>query len=379
MTPRHLRDRLTAALRLGVLACGAFALGSNLLAPAPAGAQGQPITVEMGERGNAYFFAPEQLSASAGTVNFVFRNSGTREHNFVIEALNLRTPDIPAGATRDTSFTFTTPGTYVYICDLPTHAQRGMRGQIVIAAAGAAPAAQATAAPGTQATVPGATQATVPATGATQATATRPAQATVPPGTSTGSVGAVPSSGNLPLFVSLAIHIPAAVAWLGVVLYQAVVAAVPYLSVSQRADLLRRPRWLILAVIPLFAITGTYQTINNPFVTITDFETAEAFRATSAYAQALFWKHGFVLLSMALTLAVTFWLAPRLAQSAAPVAIAPGAGPGPGATTVTIDAADGEGSTGPASPGRVSLLAWANVASCLALLLCVAVMVFQLH
>ncbi len=114
------------------------------------------------------------------------------------------------------------------------------------------------------------------------------------------------------------------------VLYQAVVAAVPYLSVSQRADLLRRPRWLILAVIPLFAITGTYQTINNPFVTITDFETAEAFRATSAYAQALFWKHGFVLLSMALTLAVTFWLAPRMAQSVAPVAIAGGAGPGPG-------------------------------------------------
>ncbi|HEX2323916.1 MAG TPA: cupredoxin domain-containing protein, partial [Chloroflexota bacterium] len=139
MTPRHLRDLLTAALRLGVLACGAFALGSNLLAPAPAGAQGQPITVEMGERGNAYFFAPEQLSASAGPVNFVFRNNGTREHNFVIEALNLRTPDIPAGATRDTSFTFTTPGTYVYICDLPTHAQRGMTGQIVIAAAGAAP------------------------------------------------------------------------------------------------------------------------------------------------------------------------------------------------------------------------------------------------
>jgi hypothetical protein len=341
----------------------------------------------MGERGNAYYFAPDQLSASAGTVSFVFRNVGSREHNFVIEALNLRTPDIAAGATRDASFTFTTPGTYQFICDLPTHAQRGMVGQIVIAAAGAAPAAQATTAPAAPAaqatTVPGTTPATVPPTGATQATATRPAQGTVPPSTSAGSAGAITASGNLPLFVSLAIHIPAAVAWLGVVLYQAVVAAVPYLSVAQRADLLRRPRWLILAVIPLFAITGTYQTINNPFVTLTDFETAEAFRATSAYAQALFWKHGFVLLSMALTLAVTFWLAPRLARSAAPVAVAAaGANPGPGAgaTTVTIDATgDGAAGAGPASPGRVSLLAWANVAACLALLLCVAVMVFQLH
>ena len=135
------------------------------------------------------------------------------------------------------------------------------------------------------------------------------------------------------------------------VLYQAVVGAVPFLSVAQRADLLRRPRWLILAVIPLFGITGTYQTIYNPFVTITDFETAEAFRATSAYAQALFWKHGFVLLSMALTLAVTFWLAPRMAQSVAPVAIASGASPGPGATTVTIDAGERERGRGRPAPG----------------------------
>jgi hypothetical protein len=67
-----------------------------------------------------------------------------------------------------------------------------------------------------------------------------------------------------------------------------------------------------------------------------------------------------------------------MAQSVAPVAIASGASPGPGATTVTIDAGSGSES-GPASPGRVSLLAWANVATCLALLMCVAVMVFQLH
>ncbi|HVG98740.1 MAG TPA: hypothetical protein VNK05_17670, partial [Chloroflexota bacterium] len=178
------------------------------------------------------------------------------------------------------------------------------------------------------------------------------------------------SPSGLPLFVSLAIHIPAAISWLGVVLYQAVVSAVPYLSTAQRADLLQRPRWLIVAAIPLFFLTGTYQTIFNPFVTITDFQTAEAFRATSAYAQALFWKHGFVLLSMALTLTVTFWIAPRMAKAGTAAGVAGGAG---GATTVTVGA--------DAAPGgsRVSLLAWANVAACLALLLCVAVMVFQLH
>ncbi len=71
---------------------------------------------------------------------------------------------------------------------------------------------------------------------------------------------------------------------------------------------------------------------------------------------------------MALTLAVTFWFAPRLAALPAvavnarrgPVAVAPGE-------------ADASATRLPA------LLAWANVAACLALLTCVAVIVYQLH
>ncbi|MEJ7664525.1 MAG: hypothetical protein WKG07_35925 [Hymenobacter sp.] len=132
------------------------------------------------------------------------------------------------------------------------------------------------------------------------------------------------------MFVSLAIHIPAAITWLGIVLYQALVGVVPYLSSAQRADLLQRPKWLALATIPLFMITGIYQTIYNPFVTITDFETLENFRASSTYGLALFWKHGFVFLSMALTLAVTFWFAPRMAAVSATMATTSG-------RTITVD------------------------------------------
>ena len=370
---------LSTTVWLTLLAGGALTLGvlgAALLWPEPAAAQGtaQPTVVEMGERGNEFFFAPNQLTAPAGTARFTFRNAGTRRHNFVIEALNLRTPDVDAGGTYEASFTFTTPGTFDYICDLPTHAARGMTGKIVVTAAGAAPA------PATQATAPAAGATTAPgapgATGATGGAGGQAAQATAPAtqaGAGAGTTAAVQgvSPSGLPLFVSLAIHIPAAISWLGVVLYQAVVSAVPYLSTAQRADLLQRPRWLIVAAIPLFFLTGTYQTIFNPFVTLTDFQTAEAFRATSAYAQALFWKHGFVLLSMALTLTVTFWIAPRMAK--VETAGAGAAGAAGVATTVTV----GED----AAPGgnRVSLLAWANVAACLALLLCVAVMVFQLH
>jgi plastocyanin len=376
----HLRS---ATVWLTILAAGALALGvlgAALLWPEPAAAQGtaQPIAVEMGERGAQYYFAPNELTVPAGAARFTIRNNGARRHNFVIEALNMRTPDVDAGASYEATFTFANPGTYDYICDLPTHAARGMTGRIVVTAAGAAPApaAQATAPapPGAPTTAAPATQATAPAAQATRPAQTTPGAAGAATASSASAQGVSP--GGLPLFVSLAIHIPAAVSWLGVVLYQAVVGAVPFLTVAQRADLLRRPRWLIVAVIPLFFITGTYQTIFNPFVTLTSFETAEAFRATSPYAQALFWKHGFVLLSMALTLTVTFWLAPRLARAATAPATAPATGAGPaGAGSVAVS---GEGAPDPAA-GRVSLLAWANVAACLALLLCVSVMVFQLH
>ena len=363
MTPRHL---LTAALWLGVLACGAFALGSTLLAPAPAGAQGQPITVEMGERGNEYFFAPNQLSASVGTVNFVFRNAGSRQHNFVIEALNLRTPDIPAGATREASFTFTTPGTYVYICDLPTHAQRGHDRADRDHRRRRGPAAQPTAAQPTAAQRPGGAAAARdrPGHGRHAGHGHPPGPGHRPPHHRERRPPARPPAAcpcSSPWPSTSRRRWPG---W-GWCCTRPWWRPSPYLSVAQRADLLRRPRWLILAVIPLFGITGTYQTIYNPFVTITDFETAEAFRATSAYAQALFWKHGFVLLSMALTLAVTFWLAPRMAQSAAARGHRRRRRPGPGPRRSPSTAGRGSALPGrpapdasPCWPGPTSPPAW---------------------
>jgi plastocyanin len=376
------RDRLlSATVWLAALVAGALYGGAALLHPTPAGAQGtaQPVSVEMDENGNQWYFTPNQIAVSAGTARFTFHNAGTRRHNFVVEALNLRIPDLDAGATAEASFTFANPGTYDFICDLPTHAARGMTGKLVVAPAGAAPAVPA--APAAQATGTTGTQGAQPAGQQTPAGAqtTRPAQATAgttgAPGTTGSAAGATvlgaPATG-MPLFVSLAIHIPAAISWLGVVLYQAVVGAVPFLTTAQRADLLQRPRWLILAAIPLFVITGTYQAIHNPFVTLTDFQTAEAFRATSAYAQALFYKHGFVLLSMALTLAVTFWLAPLLARSATTESLA-------GSGDKAPEGAGALGAIGTAGASRLPLVAWANVAACLALLLCVAVMVFQLH
>ncbi|MBI3970074.1 MAG: hypothetical protein HY332_02190 [Chloroflexi bacterium] len=174
-------------------------------------------------------------------------------------------------------------------------------------------------------------------------------------GSATTQVGAQTAIRSWPLLVSLTIHIPSSIAWLGIVLYDAIIVAVPFLTPAQRGGLLARPRWLVLGVIPVILITGVYQTINNPFSTITDFATLEALRSETTYGLALFWKHGFVLLSFAFTFAVTFWIAPRLVAFA--------------------DAP----SSATALSRLPALLAWGNVAASTALLLCVAVMVFQLH
>ena len=39
---------------------------------------------------------------------------------------------IPAGATKETTVTFSTPGTYLYICHLPGHEAYGMVGTVVV-------------------------------------------------------------------------------------------------------------------------------------------------------------------------------------------------------------------------------------------------------
>ena len=335
---------LRHALGVCARACAAIVAAGAALAALASGAQAQAaaaVQIEMGERGSEYFFTPKEVTVPAGAVRFTFRNAGARRHNFVVRLPGgeQRIPDVSAGSTYEQTFTLTQPGTYDFLCDLPMHAQRGMTGKLTVEAGpGAAPGpgAAATTAPATPG--PGTPGAGSPSTADTRAAA----------------IGG--SAAGLPLFVSLAIHIPAAIAWLGIVLYQAIVVAVPYLNPAQRGGLLQRPRWLVLLTIPLFGVTGVYQTIYNPISTVTDIASLEALRHTTTYGLALFWKHGFVLTSMALTLAVTFWFAPRLAALA-----------------------DDKRAVASPPSNRTALLAWANVAACVALLVCVSVIVFQLH
>lgn len=306
---------------------------------------GAAITLDMGD----FFFNPKELSVPAGSARVAIKNGGTRKHNFTIEDLGIHTPDIDPGSTFDATFTFTTPGTYQFICDLPTHAQRGMIGTIIVTAAPAAqPTAAGVAAPGTGS----AGQPSQPSQGGQPAAGSSTAGSASRPAGTTAAVSRTASS--LPVFISLAIHIPAVIAWLGIVVFDALVAAMPFLTPAQRGSLLARPRWVAVALIPIIFATGIFQTIYNPFSTVTDFASLEALRTTTTYGKALFFKHGFVLLSLILTIVVSFKAAPQL-----------------------IAFADDTEATDP--PRAAGVLAWANVLACIALLLCVAVMIYQLH
>lgn len=94
-------------------------------------------------------FEPAAMEVRAGeTVRFIVRNDDPIDHEFLIgdedtqSAHELGTEpahgskpgeiSIPAGTTRETTFTFTEPGRLIFACHIPLHYSYGMRGVIAI-------------------------------------------------------------------------------------------------------------------------------------------------------------------------------------------------------------------------------------------------------
>jgi uncharacterized cupredoxin-like copper-binding protein len=90
------------------------------------------------------------MSFSRGdTVTFVIRNDDPIDHEFILgdEAVQERHEEgkerhhhglvpgeisVPAGETRETTYTFTESGSLTYACHLPGHFAYGMRGEVVV-------------------------------------------------------------------------------------------------------------------------------------------------------------------------------------------------------------------------------------------------------
>jgi len=67
---------------------------------------------------------PQQIAS--GSVTFNVKNDGAVEHNFVIQEANVRLDGIQPGQAKTLTVTLK-PGTYTVVCDIPGHAEAGMK------------------------------------------------------------------------------------------------------------------------------------------------------------------------------------------------------------------------------------------------------------
>jgi hypothetical protein len=161
-----------------------------------------------------------------------------------------------------------------------------------------------------------------------------------------------------PTLVALWIHIPFVTAWIGLVMFDIIALIAPGLTMEQRARMIAWSRPFVLVAIPVILVTGILQTIDNPIKPVESYADLNELKSASVYGYALFWKHGCVMATFALTLVARFWLAPRLLIS----------------STASAGA--------PAAFSQERMLFWAsslNLAACLAALVFATRMVWALH
>jgi plastocyanin len=94
----------------------------------PAVAQNGTLTIDA-DPGGQLLFTASKASASAGKITIKYENTSGVPHNIAIDGKG-KTPIEPKG-TATFSATYA-PGTYTYYCQVPGHAQAGMKGTLTV-------------------------------------------------------------------------------------------------------------------------------------------------------------------------------------------------------------------------------------------------------
>jgi nitrite reductase (NO-forming) len=90
-----------------------------------------PLQVSV--NGTEFAFSPSTITARVGqSVKLTFTNNGQFPHNFAIADLNIVTKTLSPGDKETISFTPETAGTFTYVCTVPGHADRGMKGTLTV-------------------------------------------------------------------------------------------------------------------------------------------------------------------------------------------------------------------------------------------------------
>jgi hypothetical protein len=163
--------------------------------------------------------------------------------------------------------------------------------------------------------------------------------------------------------LSLWIHVPFVIAWIGVVMLDAFAAFAPGIEDGQRARMIAWSRPFVLIAIPVIMVTGIWQTMDNPFFDVESWSALQRLKNRTLYGDLLFWKHVFVVATFGLTILVRFILVPRLRG---PTVSSSG-----GATALAM--------TDERTLGLVRIASALNLAACLAAVLLATRMVAELH
>ena len=83
--------------------------------------------------GTEFAFSPSTVTVKMGQpVQITFKNDGQYPHNFTLADLNVQTKTIQPGQQDTITFTPTKTGSFTYICTVPGHADRGMKGTLIV-------------------------------------------------------------------------------------------------------------------------------------------------------------------------------------------------------------------------------------------------------
>lgn len=161
--------------------------------------------------------------------------------------------------------------------------------------------------------------------------------------------------------VSLLVHVPFIIAWIGLVILDAVAVFTPGMQVDQRSRLLLWSRPFVALAIIVIMVTGIWQTMHNPFFEVSSWSDLQELKKRD-YGLLLFWKHVFVIATFGLTVITRFFLARRMNE---PVAVNAG-----GVLAMTY---------GQSGFNLAKLATLANVSACLLIVLLATGMIYQLH
>lgn len=119
---------------MNLIRMAALAALAALIAGCGGGATPKPSVnaVERTIGASEFEFAPKAIEASAGSaVKITIVNNGTLEHDFTIDALNLKVAT-PIGQTVSGTSGALAAGTYDFYCSVAGHKEAGMTGTLTV-------------------------------------------------------------------------------------------------------------------------------------------------------------------------------------------------------------------------------------------------------